>query len=228
MASNSLRLALWISLGLFASAACGSDPWNGARIMPRSDQVGLRVDCEETGGAYQIEWPATVARRGAMALDRQRRRVSCARGVRLDQQGRRADAQRSARLLHADAEDLRRAVASLAYRHLLGKQQRVGVRTRRVSRLPGASARCARPGGAERGATESPTAGRGNAAGALSAASPRSADEAVTAASLLLGLAQTAEQAGMHRPELLFDQADILRKAYRRSVTDERQNDQRD
>ena len=59
---SNLRLALWSVLGLSAVAAYAADPWNGARIMPKSDQVVLRVGGECTGGVYQIEWPATVER----------------------------------------------------------------------------------------------------------------------------------------------------------------------
>ena len=62
MVLRNLRLAIAGLVFLSAVAAYAGDPWNGARIMPKSDQVVLRDGGECTGGVYQIEWPATVER----------------------------------------------------------------------------------------------------------------------------------------------------------------------
>ena len=62
MLRTNFRLILWSGLGLWAAAASAGDPWQGAQIMPKSDQVLLRSGQEITGDVYQIEWPATVER----------------------------------------------------------------------------------------------------------------------------------------------------------------------
>ena len=62
MFRTNLRLVLWGVLGLWAAAACAADPWQNCRIMPKSDQLLLRVGREITGDVYQIAWPATVER----------------------------------------------------------------------------------------------------------------------------------------------------------------------
>ncbi len=62
MLRTNLRLIVWSALGLWAAAATAADPWQGARIMPKSDQVLLRTGQEITGDVYQIEWPANVER----------------------------------------------------------------------------------------------------------------------------------------------------------------------
>ena len=58
----------------------------------------------------------------------------------------------------------------------------------------------------------------------LKGTTAKSADEAVEAAGLLHDLSEIARQSGMRRPQLLFDQAEILRKAYHSAVAKERKN----
>ncbi len=60
MFRTNLRLILWGASALWAAAACAADPWQNAQIMPKSDQLLLRIGQEFTGDAYKIEWPATV------------------------------------------------------------------------------------------------------------------------------------------------------------------------
>ena len=62
MLKANLGLILWGALGLWAAAASAADPWQNSQIMPKSDQLLLRVGRECTGDVYQIEWPATVER----------------------------------------------------------------------------------------------------------------------------------------------------------------------
>ena len=62
MFRTNLRFVLWGALGLWAAAASAADPWQNAQIMPKSDQLMLRVGGEVAGDVHQIEWPATVER----------------------------------------------------------------------------------------------------------------------------------------------------------------------
>ena len=56
----------------------------------------------------------------------------------------------------------------------------------------------------------------------LKGTTAKSADEAVQAAGLLHDLGEIARQSGMRRPQLLFDQAEVLRKAYHSAAAKER------
>ena len=62
MFRTNLRLIFSGVFGLWAAMACAADPWQNALIMPKSDQLLLRVGGEFTGDAHQIEWPAAVER----------------------------------------------------------------------------------------------------------------------------------------------------------------------
>ena len=62
MLLTNLRWVFCGLLGLSAAVASAADPWTGSRIMPKSNQLLLRVGSEYTGDVYQIEWPATVER----------------------------------------------------------------------------------------------------------------------------------------------------------------------
>ena len=60
MKSNSLRIGLFSCIVISTALAIAADPWNGARIMPKSPTLQLRVEDSTTGGVYQVSWPATV------------------------------------------------------------------------------------------------------------------------------------------------------------------------
>lgn len=60
MKFNSLRIILLSCTVMSAGFAVAADPWLGARIMPKSPTLQLRVEGGATGGVYQVSWPATV------------------------------------------------------------------------------------------------------------------------------------------------------------------------
>ncbi len=62
MFRTNLRFVFWGALGFWAAAASAADPWQNAQIMPKSDQLLLRIGGEVAGDVHQIEWPATVER----------------------------------------------------------------------------------------------------------------------------------------------------------------------
>ena len=62
MLARKLRFGFSSCVAFWSAAACGAAGWNNSRIMPKSDQVVLRVGQAVTANVYQIEWPAVVER----------------------------------------------------------------------------------------------------------------------------------------------------------------------
>ncbi len=60
MRSSSFRIALTLAVSLQTAAAWAGQSWQGARVMPKSDQFQLQVEGRVTGDVYQVAWPATV------------------------------------------------------------------------------------------------------------------------------------------------------------------------
>ena len=226
MFQTNFRLVLWGVLSLWAAAACAADPWQNARVMPKSDQLLLRSDGEVTGNVYQIEWPATVERiegqwlritdHGGYHVPAISGWVSKDEVLKLDEAHdhymgilQTDDAPWLHWLMGICLESTKESgTAEEEYLQCLDLKEKphdVDAVRRVVEGQPNMLDAAVRLLRSQTGAT-------------------KSVDEAVTAANLLKDLSSIAENAGFRRPQVLFERAETLRKAYRLKVAEERRN----
>ena len=209
--------------------ASAADPWNGSRIMPKSDQLLLRVGSQYTGDVYQIEWPATVERVEGQWLwiaDRGGYDVPPVSGW----------VSKEDVLTFNDAHDhylrtLRTEDAPWVH-WLLG----IYLESKRESQA--AQEEYAACLGIAPGDPDGAVVAAVERAPFLLDAAVRLARLRVgrldrvmkprAAENLLLALSAVAEKAGMRRPQLCFEAAEALRKAYRRKTADGRNKHPRD
>ncbi len=222
MFRTNLRLVLWGALCCWAAAASAADPWQNARIMPKSDQVLLRCGREITGDAYQIAWPAAVER-----IEGQWLRVTDQGGycvppvsgwVRKDEvlKLNQANSHYTDLLQTADSpwihwlvgicleEQKESATAQEEFLKALGAvpgdNDAVWMAVQANPNLLDAAVRLER----------------------LKVAETKSSGEAVAAAKRIESLAEAAQANGIRRPQAIFEQAEALQKAFRLKLTEER------
>jgi hypothetical protein len=233
MFPKTFHVVLWGLLGLSASAAYAVDPWQGSSIMPKSDQVVLRVGGEDTADVYAIEWPASVER-----IEGQWLWISDHGGYRVPPVA--GWVSKDDVLKVADAHDYYMRILQTMdapWVHWL-----VGICLEKNGEKETAQAEYARSlnvpasGGGEGSvrvdgnAVQMAVERNANLLDAavrlerLQAAAGKSAEEAATAADLLQKLAETVERDGIRRPYLCFERAEALRKAFRSQVAEERKS----
>ena len=233
MFPKTLHVVLWGLLGFSATAAYAGDPWQGGRIMPKSDQVVLRVGGEGTADVYAIEWPASVERIEGQWLwitDHGGYRVPPVAGwVSKDDVLKVADAHDYyMRILQTmDAPWVHWLVGICLEKN--GEKETAQEEYARclnvpasgdgegVMRVDGTAVQMA----VDRNANLLDAAIRLER---LQAAAGKSAADAATAADLLQKLAETVERDGIRRPYLCFERAEALRKAFRSQVAEERKS----
>ncbi len=223
MFRTNLRLVLWCGLGLWAATACGADSWLNCQIMPKSDQLLLRVGREISGDVYQIEWPATVERIEGQWLwvaDRGGYHVPVVSGwVSKDDVLKLGDAQTFY------MEFLRNADAPWVH-WLLGICLETGNESSVAQQEYLKSLGVARD---DANAVSAAVAANPNLLDAairlegVKAAAAKSATDAAAAADRLAALSETAKVRGIRRPHAFFQQAEALNKAYRLKLEEERQ-----
>jgi hypothetical protein len=211
-------------LGLWAATACAADPWQNARIMPKSQQLLLRAGREFTGDVYQIEWPATVERIEGQWLwiaDHGGYRVPSVAGwVSKDEVLKVAEAQ------DCYLEILQTTDAPWIH-WLLGICLEQSKETETAQEE---YARCLNVSPRDGRAVQMAVAGNANLLdaavrlGRLQADAAKSVAEVAAAADLLQNLSQTAGWDGIRRPYVLFEQAEALCKAFRSKVEEERKS----
>ena len=219
MFAKHLRIVLCSLWGLWAAGA--ADPWQGARIMPKSDQLALRVGSEYTAGIYALEWPATVERIEGQWLwisDHSGYRVPSVAGwVSKDEVVTLADAQshylRVQKTMDAPwvhwllgiclEQSKETETAQQEYARCLNVQpydpQALRAAVEMNADLLDAAVRLER----------------------LQAAAVKSAGEVLPAGKLLWSFLQAAEKDGIGRPYVFFEYAEILRRAFRFTVTEQ-------
>ena len=191
--------------------------------MPKSDQVVLRVGGECTGGVYQIEWPATVERiqgQWLWIVDRGGYRVPPVSGWVSKEEVQKLDESHDYYMRSLQTEDAP-WLHWLMGIYLENKRESKAAQEEYLECLkvsPGS------PDDAVRMAAENAPQLFDAAVrwARLKGTTAKSADEAVQAAGLLHDLGEIARQSGMRRPQLLFDQAEILRRAYHSAAAKER------
>ena len=225
-----VRLLLWGVFGLWAAAACAADPWQNARVMPKSDQLTLRAGRGFTGNVYQIQWPATVEHIEGQWLwiaDQGGYRVPPVAGwVSKDDVWNAGEA-------HAHYREVLQTTDAPWLHWLLGICLE---QDRETETAQEEYARCLNvPWSRDKAALRVD----GNAVQMavqihvnlldaavrlerLQAAAGESAEEAAVVADLLQSLSQSVERDGIRRPYVCFEQAEALRKAFDRKVAEDR------
>ncbi len=222
MFRTNLRLVLWGALCCWAAAASAADPWQNARIMPKSDQVLLRCGREVTGDAYQIAWPAAVER-----IEGQWLRVTDQGGYCVPPVSGWVRKDEVLKLNQANSyyTDLLKTADSPWIHWLVGiclEEQKESA-TAQEEFLKGLDAVPGDNDGVWMAVQANPN--RLDAAvrlERLKVAGTKSSDEALAAANRIQGLAEAAQSNGVRRPQTIIEQADALQKAYRLKLSEER------
>ena len=222
MFRTNFRLVFWSGLGLWAAAACAADPWQNCRIMPKSDQLFLRVGQEVSGDAYQIAWPATVERvegQWLWIVDQGGYRVPVVSGwVSKDQVLRLDEAQ-------AHYMEFLRTADGPWVHWLLGICLEEGNESR-TAQQEFAKSLNADPDDAN--AVRRTVEMNPNLLDAavhletVKANAAKSAEEVAAAADQLQVLSDVAKSRGIRRPHTFFQQAEALNKAFRLKLEEER------
>jgi hypothetical protein len=226
MFRTNLSLVLLVALSSWAAATLAADPWQNSRIMPKSDQLMLRIGRDIAGDAYRIAWPAAVERiegQWLWIVDHGGYQVPAVSGwVSKDEVLKFEEAQTYY------MEYLRTADAPWIH-WLVGicLEEKRETETAQDEYLKSLSAV---PGdiGTVRLAVRTAVETNPNLLDAairlerLKAAEAKSAEAAVAAADQIQSLAEVAERRGIQRPQALFEQAEALHKAFRLKLAEER------
>ncbi len=229
MMRTTFGLILWGALGLWSAAACAADPWQNCQIMPKSDRLLLRVGGQVTGNVYQIPWPAAVQHiegqwlwisdDGGYDVPAISGWVSKDEVLKVDEAQKyylgllqTCDAPWLHWLIGICLEEKRESTSA--------QEEYLRCLELRLDPSDADAVRRALPGA---------VAGEPNLLDAAvrllrsQSSTAKSAEDAAAAANALRDLAQTADTAGLRRPQVLFEAGEALRKAFGLKVAEERQ-----